>query len=179
MLSQFNIRENSPQNWGLERISSKGYRNGNYVYYHDAKGVDMYFLDTGINEAHDEFVGRVGTGTTCIANPGESGAHGTYVASLAAGSRPGTARKAIVHGVQVLDSQGEGTIDSFLCGVDFVIEQHMSKKFPDGGTAKTVANISFGSDGKSPVIDQAVERMIDAGISVVIAAGNNNGTFTW
>jgi subtilisin family serine protease len=66
--------------------------------------------------------------------------------------------------VRVLDCQGAGTLSGVIAGVDWVT----------GHAAKpAVANMSLGG-GRSASLEAAVRRSINAGITYVVAAGNEN-----
>jgi len=104
--------------------------------------------------------------------------HGTYVASLAAGASLnsktsaylGIAPNADIISLRVLDSEGKGQASGVLNALEWVMEHHAEYNI-------RVVNLSLGM----PAIDsyrddplcQAVRRLVDAGIVVVCAAGNN------
>ena len=79
------------------------------------EGVHIYVLDTGLDEGHAEFAGRVGRGYTKFGpDPNavvDVNGHGTHCAGIAAGARNGVAKRATVHGVQVLDAEGLGSFE--------------------------------------------------------------------
>ena len=172
---RWNNVDGSVQNWGLDRMSSRGPRNGAYVYFHDGNKIDLYILDTGIHTAHLEFSGRMQSGTSCTggSNDWSNTVHGTHIASIAGGATYGAGKAATLHPVQVLDMNGEGTMTSVLCGMEWVVSIH---KASHGSTnSKAVAVIGWGLQGQSEILNQAVEEMVNEGITVVIAAGNENG----
>ena len=172
---RWNNVDGSVQNWGLDRMSSRGPRNGAYVYFHDGKKIDLYILDTGIHTAHLEFSGRMQSGTSCTGGSSDwsNTVHGTHIASIAGGATYGAGKAATLHPVQVLDMNGEGTMTSVLCGMEWAESNH---KASHGSTnSKAVAVIGWGLQGQSEILNQAVEEMVNEGITVVIAAGNENG----
>ena len=162
-------------NWGMGRICKRGWAAGKYVYIHDAQDIDVYILDTGINESHSDFTGRIGNGKVCIGSAAPA-THGTHIASLAAGTKYGPAKRAIMHPVQVLDAQGEGSSSSVLCGMEWVLEQQLAYNALNVGTLKSVANVAFGTNGKTDTLDEAIASMVNSGITTIIAAGNYGGT---
>lgn len=165
-------------NWWLDRMSSRGARNGAYVWFHDGKNIDLYVLDTGIHTEHQEFSGRMQSGTTCTGGSADwtSTVHGTHIASLAGGATYGTGKKATLHPVQVLDMNGQGTLTSVLCGMEWTIGNHKAShgSLYDGSKSKAVAILGWGLMGQSAILDEAVGEMVNDGITVVIAAGNEN-----
>lgn len=172
---RWNNVDDPSQNWGLDRMSSRGPRNGAYVYFHDGSNIDLYVLDTGIHTAHQEFSGRMQSGTSCTGGSSDwsNTVHGTHIASIAGGASYGAGRAATLHPVHVLDMNSEGTMTSVLCGMEWAANNH---KASHGSTkSKAVAVIGWGLQGQSEILNQAVEELVNEGITVVIAAGNENG----
>ena len=154
--------------WGLDRIDQRSGTDGFYSYVTDGQGVDVYVVDTGLNSTHSEFAGRVKPGYSTLtgdANTTDCNGHGTHVAGTAVGATFGVAPLASVVPVQVLDCNGAGTLSSVLTGIDWVIENHMS--------APAVMNLSIGAD-RSESLNAAIDRAFLDGITVAVAAGNEN-----
>merc|ERR1711981_238922 len=169
--------KNAP--WGLARISHCKSLNfgtfNKYLYSADGgEGVDVYVIDTGTNIAHVDFEGRASWGKTIPANDADEdgNGHGTHCSGTVAG------KKANVIAVKVLRSNGSGTMSDVVKGVEYAAESHSSKMAAakDGkhkGFKGSAANMSLGG-GKSPILDQAVNAAVDAGIHFAVAAGNDN-----
>ena len=154
--------------WGIDRVDQRNLPlNQQYQYDTTASNVRIYVVDTGIRASHNDFGGRVGNGYTAI-NDGQGtndcNGHGTHVASSAAGSTYGVAKAARLHPVRVLGCNGSGTNSGVIAGMDWVANNHVKP---------AVANMSLGG-GASTATDQAVQRMHNAGVTVVVAAGNDN-----
>lgn len=154
--------------WGLDRVDQRALPlNGNYVYNSTGAGVMSYIIDTGISP-HNEFSGRLAAGATAI-NDGrgttDCNGHGTHVAGTVGGTRYGVAKGTTLVPVRVLDCAGSGTNAGIIAGMDWVAGQ--SRANP------RVANMSLGG-GASTAVDQAVTRMTNAGVTVVVAAGNES-----
>ncbi len=165
--------ETSPP-WGLDRIDQRA-RPGDGLYHYSATGagVKAYVLDSGIWPTHTEFTGRLATGAYYDFNqPSGAGTldcndHGTHVSGIIGGTTYGVAKQVTIVPVKVLDCQGNGTGASIMAGIDWIVNDHVN------GTP-AVANMSL--DGAaSAQFDTAVQTMIDDGITVVVAAGNNSG----
>jgi subtilisin family serine protease len=130
-----------------------------------ASNVTAYVIDTGIYTAHPEFGGRAtnvydsfgGTGSDC-------NGHGTHVASVIGGATYGVAKDVRLRGVRVLDCNGSGTISGVIAGMNYVASN---------GVRPGVANMSFATSANTSV-DNAATSIINRGIVMVSAAGNNN-----
>ncbi|KAF9923314.1 hypothetical protein BGZ65_008959 [Modicella reniformis] len=162
------LQQNNPPSWGLPRVSQRQ-RNPSAPFYYQnqaGSGVTAYVIDTGINTGHSEFGGRATMGANFISgsiNTDENG-HGTHVAGPIGGTRFGVAKNVRLVGVKVLDAQGSGSFSGIIAGMDWVAQRAR-------GT-KAVVNMSLGG-GKSQAIDQAATRLFNAGIPLVVAAGND------
>lgn len=154
--------------WGLDRVDQRDLPlDGNYTYDTSASNVYTYIIDTGVRPSHNDFGNRVTSGYTSISDgrgSSDCNGHGTHVAGTVAGSTWGVAKSAIIVPVRVLDCQGSGTNSGVIAGMDWVAANH---------TKPAVANMSLGG-GASTASDNAVTNMRNAGVTVVVAAGNEN-----
>lgn len=131
-------------------------------------GVTVYILDSGIRTSHKEFGGRATLGPNFMRGPntgGDCNGHGTHVAGVIGGQQRGIARGAQLVGVRVLHCDGFGTTSSVLAGLGWV---RANAKRP------AVVNLSLTllHDGQSELLDRAVAELVELGIPVVVAAGN-------
>ncbi|WP_163999258.1 S8 family serine peptidase [Pyxidicoccus caerfyrddinensis] len=154
--------------WGIDRIDQRDLpRNSSYTYNVDGTGVHAYVIDTGIRLTHTEFTGRTGNGYDFIDNdsdPTDCHGHGTHVSGTVGGTTWGVAKKVTLHGVRVLDCTGYGNDAQVIGGIDWVAANHVKP---------AVANMSLGDVG-IPAIDDATERLIAAGVTTVVSAGNDS-----
>ena len=155
--------------WGIDRIDQRTLPlNSSYTYDVAGAGVHAYIIDSGINTAHSEFTGRVGNGFTAIGDGNGSNdcnGHGTHVAGTVAGTTWGVAKSAIVYPVRVFGCSGGSPWSTIIAGIDWVAG---NRQLP------AVANMSLGGGGNTSV-DAAVENLINSGVTVVVAAGNDAG----
>lgn len=177
--------------WGLDRIDQNALPlNKSFSYSHRGTGVHAYIVDTGIRSDHRDFSGRLGEGVNTSDDPKQPPAglldpifeilfgkkenpndptadcngHGTHVAGTVGGSEWGVAKGATLHAVRVLNCEGAGSNSTVIGGLEWIAN---NVKHP------AVVNMSLGG-GASKAIDEAVENLIKKGITVVVAAGNDD-----
>nr|CAG8560384.1 6010_t:CDS:1 [Entrophospora candida] len=157
--------------YDLDRIDQKDNKlNGKYTFPSPAGGnVNVYVVDTGINSQNKvEFGDRVRFGFFCSkCVPVDDNGHGSAVASVIGGSSFGVAKKVNLIAVKVLTAAGTGTSSDVIAGLVFVLNEHKANK-----NKNTVVNMSLGG-GFSQALNNAVQTLTDAGIHVVVAAGND------
>jgi subtilisin family serine protease len=150
---------------------------------HGAAGVAVAVIDTGVDLSHPDL--NVTSGTNCI-TPGASAnddhGHGTHVAgtigarnngSGVIGVAPGTK----VYAVKVLNSQGSGAWSQVICGIDWVTANSapLNIKVVNmslGGGGSNTANCGNSFFAPDPM-HQAICRSTQAGVTFVVAAGND------
>lgn len=157
----------SSATWGLDRVDQRQ-RPLNSIYDYPPSpgaGVEIHIIDTGILSSHVDVSGRVRQGFDAFGgNTEDCNGHGTHVAGTTAGTTYGLAKQATVVAVRVLDCSGSGSTSGVIAGMDWVAANAVKP---------AVANMSLGG-GASTSTDQAVDRLVAAGVTVVVAAGNSN-----
>lgn len=154
--------------WGLDRIDQRNLPL-NTTFNSDASGTgsNVYVVDTGILASHNELSGRVLPGYSVVTDgygTTDCNGHGTHVAGTIAGVRYGVAKAASVIPVRVLDCNGSGSTSGVIAGIDWVVAQNPTR---------AIVNMSLGGVA-STALDSAVTKATNAGLVVVVAAGNNN-----
>ncbi|MCE5258765.1 MAG: S8 family peptidase [Chloroflexi bacterium] len=136
------------------------------------KGIKIAVVDTGIDQSHPDFQGRILNTYDITGETVQDGCgHGTHCASIAAGS--GAASKSKYRGVapeaslliaKVLRNDGSGMMSDVMDGVEWAVDQ-----------GAQVISLSLGeagsSDGNDPLCDLC-EAAVQRGVVVVAAAGN-------
>lgn len=156
--------------WGLDRIDQRSLPlNRRYTYLRTGSRVHVYLVDTGIQANHPDFGGRAVNGIDTVDGDRvaqDCNGHGTHVAGTAGGAKYGVAKRVRLIGVRVLDCAGSGQTSQVVAGLDWVVRHHRAGQ-------PAVVNMSL-SGPVSAALDTAVRKVIADGVSVVVAAGNDN-----
>merc|ERR1719162_1451714 len=164
--------ESEPElaSWGLTRTGVSTRSNS-------GRGQTIYVQDTGIRSSHSDFGGRASpaidltsgsvkvcssVSTTC-ARDGQG--HGTHCAGTAAGATYGVASQATLKAVKTLSDQGSGARSWQFAAIDWVTTN---------GVKPSVISMSLGGSGADAGYTTSIGAASNAGITVVVAAGNSN-----
>ncbi len=176
--------QNTPT--GISRIGADGNTNLSINGSDDWRvDVDVAVLDTGIDLDHPDL--NAYQGANCLQSSGRGPAwrrtyfcsdsvssdddqyHGTHVAGIIGAldndiGVVGVAPGARLWAVKVLDSSGNGYTSGILAGIDWVVDQgHIE-----------VMNLSLSGSGENKgSYETAITNAKAAGVTVVVAAGNN------
>ncbi len=168
-----------PPSWGLDRMDQRSMAlDGTFRFGTDGSGIQLFVIDTGLRTSHTEFAGRVDTANSYDAVGDGAGiedcnGHGTFVTGIAAGTTYGGAKGVTIHPVRVLGCDGSGSLSDVIAGVDWVtaaVEDHQKGKASSHW--RGVANMSIEAPA-SLTLDRSVQRSILAGVTYVVAAGND------
>ena len=161
--------------WGLDRIDQRDLPLDGTMDLQAANasagggsGVTAYVIDTGVRSDHEQFGGRVASGYTAVSDGNgaeDCNGHGTHVAGTVGGADYGVAPSVSIVPVRVLDCYGSGNLSDVIAGLNWVAANHAPGQL-------AVANMSLGG-GYSEALNAAVQSVIDDGVTVVVAAGND------
>ncbi len=149
----------------------------------DGTGVGIAVIDSGVYAGHKSFLDKssrarvvrsvdfTGEGTTS-----DPFGHGSHVAGVAAGNGrvsngayTGVAPNANVVNLRVLGSRGTGSASGLLAALDWVLSNRAAYNI-------RVVNLSLGTAAvdsyRHDPLCQAARKLVDAGVVVVTAAGN-------
>jgi subtilisin family serine protease len=127
-------------------------------------------LDTGVDAGHPDLVGHLVAGynaTSPNRGPIDDNGHGTMtlgIIAAAANNSTGVAGvgwNAKAMPVKVLDSEGSGYDVDIAEGIDWAVAHHAK-----------VINMSLGGPGDNEVLHNSIINAVNAGVVVVVAAGN-------
>ena len=147
---------------GAEKLWKEGY---------EGQGVSVGICDTEFDPKHPDLMFKEIVNLTNDSRHGTE-EHGTHVSGIVAGSGKasggkyrGLAPKVELHGFQVLDSNGGGTMSDIIEGVERAVDQGLD-----------IINLSLGSDqpsnGEDP-LSRACAEAAKRGVWVFVAAGND------
>jgi len=172
------ILQNDPE-WGLDRIDqfqpglSKTYEPGLDGGF--GTGVHVYVTDTGVMTTHEDLEGRAiptleSLGHLKVCDPSDTSCaldphgHGSHCSGIIGGKKYGVAKNVTIHAVQVLGSSGFGQYSWIYMAIDWIVKNHIKP---------AVISSSLGGYGASAASKKAIDAAVEAGITVVVAAGNN------
>lgn len=158
--------------WGISRVAVPNVGTSSSINAH------LFVLDTGVSSRNSDLNVVESISFVRKENADDMHGHGTAVAGVAAARDNtsyvvGVAPGAKIHSYKVLDRNGSGSFSSVIAGIDRVM---VWKTQNPAEQNKLVINLSLGAfvgTNSYNVLDNAVVKAIQAGITCVVAAGNS------
>jgi subtilisin family serine protease len=141
---------------------------------HRLATINVVVVDTGVDYTHSELKAIYRGGLNVFDGTAEvmdDNGHGTHVAGTIAAADNGTGVVGVaphinLFSVKMLDKNGSGSSEGIIQSLDWVAQQKQAR----GGN--WVVNLSLGADKESPGEREAFQKLADAGVLIVAAAGN-------
>lgn len=153
--------------WGVKRVNASAAWGKTM-----GRGVKVGIIDTGMDYTHPDLKVNYSGGYNALdasKTPLDDNGHGTHVAGIIGAVNDGAgvvgvAPGASLYAVKVLNAQGSGSYSGIVDGIQWAVNNKMN-----------VVNMSLGSPTGSAAIQKAVEAAYKAGVTLVMAAGNDSG----
>ena len=160
--------------WARIRVGS-GYRPlmTEYTWFDTLTPVstpEIFIVDSGVNWSHPEFVGRAHEDLWKLSDAtdfSDEVGHGTMVASAAAGANIGVARDTKLISVKIATASRKANILELGQAIDAIIDYALTNP-----NATRIVNASWGVP-KNAWLEHKFQQLLDAGITVIAAAGNS------
>ena len=152
-------------NWSYDRVDSDS-----ALDYYKLKAkptINIAVVDSGINYNHELFKNRITRTKFNSSASGEANneiddyGHGTKVAGVIANSTPSNVK---ISAYKVMDNKGYGSSSTIVAACSYIEE--LNNK-PD------IVNFSLGVE-TGVIIESVIDELVNQGITVVAAAGNDN-----
>jgi subtilisin family serine protease len=162
--------DESTVTWGLEATLAS-------VSQLTGAGINLAVLDTGFDDGHPDFRGRLITKKLFASqsSPDDVHGHGTHCIGTACGAlrpagvpRYGIAHEAHIFAGKVLGDDGFGTDRSIIAGMDWAVEQGCQIISMSLGAATAIG------DQPNDDYEQIGQVCLDAGVVVIAASGNES-----
>ena len=164
--------------WNLDRIDQTSLPlDRQFVFGAGDHSPVVYVLDTGLNETHSEFSGRVEAcgyfhdlSDNCLDYEG----HGTHVSGTAVGTTYGAAKSAVLVSIKITEDESGRTSDLYINeALRFVHDYHAANHAGEAA----VLNLSFGGglgSRTSNLTKAYLADLVEDGIVPVLAGGNSS-----
>lgn len=142
------------------------------------RGVKIGIVDSGINPTLSDFAGRIDSSSgDVVSNRGisDEGGHGTAVSAVAAAARDGSNTMGVAFEATIVsqraDEPGSCDTDDGCQFSDSAIAAGIDAARAAGAK---VINLSLGGSAPGAALTAAMQRAVNAGVILVIAAGNDS-----
>lgn len=123
------------------------------------KELTVAVIDTGIDTASELLKGRIKENTDGGDDITDNNGHGTLIAEIIASN---TGENVKILPIKAFDENGTGTVSTTYLAIMEAVEKNVD-----------IINLSVSGEGTSAMLTSAITKAKQAGISVIVAAGNN------
>jgi subtilisin family serine protease len=171
--------ENTGQSGGLAGADIKAKQGWDVTQ--GSPSIIVAVIDTGVNLTHPDLVDKLArNGSNQVIgynfanntnDPSDTQGHGTHLAGIIAGKTnntigiAGVCPNCKIMPVKFMDNTGTGTTAAGISAINFAVTN-----------GAKILNLSWGSDGYSASLQNAINSAYAAGVTVVASAGNSNVT---
>jgi len=146
---------------------------------HQASTVSVAVIDTGIDLTNKDL--NAVNGKNCVRSTrtaNDDNGHGTHVSGTIAAKNTGSGVVGVAPGttlyaVKVLNSAGSGTWSQVICGIDWVTANAAKYNIKVASMSLGGTGSNNGNCGNTTSLHQAICNSVAAGVTYVVAAGNN------
>lgn len=153
-------------NWAYERVDADSALD--YYKLKVKSNINIAVVDSGINYNHELFKNRIIRTKYNISSTGAENdeiddyGHGTEVSGVIANSTPSNVK---ISSYKIMDGSGKGNYSAVVSACCYMME--LSNR-PD------VVNFSLGLKNGEVIMETVIDELVNSGITVVAAAGNDN-----
>ena len=153
-------------NWAYERVDADSALD--YYKLKVKSNINIAVVDSGINYNHELFKNRIIRTKYNISSTGAENdeiddyGHGTEVSGVIANSTPSNVK---ISSYKIMDGSGKGNYSAVVSACAYMME--LSNR-PD------VVNFSLGLKDGEVIMETVIDELVNSGITVVAAAGNDN-----
>ena len=152
--------------WGQDRVDQRKLPlDGLYTPDRTGNGANVWVVSSGIDTTVGEIAGRADNPFAATVPPADCNGQGTELAVTVAGATYGIAKSANVAGVKVLDCNGNGGTGSLVDGLAYILANPRSR---------SVVLIGVSYLGRNSAVEEAIEDLLAAGMTVVAEAGDQS-----
>ena len=157
------LEDNSYNTWGASAVGAEAFYT-EWLKDKTLPEVKVAVIDTGINDAHSIFEGRILEGGINVSDSGNDSiaddlGHGTHCTGTICELTPENVK---ILPIKIFDKEGSAADEQIYLGMVYAMEQ-----------GAQIASMSFGGLGISPLEIEACELVNEQGMLCVAAAGNH------
>jgi hypothetical protein len=153
--------------WKTASVGELEFSDTSTTYEKRGARTNVYIVDSGIMQSHNEFVGVNVQNLFSFNNDfSDTNGHGTAIASVIAGNNLGITNS-VIKSVKIFDSSKTTMTSDLVAAFDAILSDVIANQ----GTA-SIVNLSW-SIPKDAYVESKIQALLNAGALVVASAGNS------